>query len=142
MFTETEPDPTRPGMADDGALLRLSLTLDSLATGTLGILLAAGGPVLDGLLGIPVAVLVPLGLVLVVYAAELWFDVVRRPSPRNVWPVIALNMLWVSVSIVAVVADWLTLTAVGTVFVLLQAGAVTLFVALQLAGLRRVQSVS
>ena len=57
---------------DGGALLVRSLRLDALASGAMGVLLAAGGWLLDGPLGAPAAFLVPLGVFLVAYAALLW----------------------------------------------------------------------
>ena len=64
--------------------LRRSLLLDAAASGALGVLLAAGGAVLDGPLGIPAAVLVPVGGFLVLYAAALWLlgsrPRLRRPA--------------------------------------------------------------
>lgn len=51
--------------------------------------------------------------------------------------VIAGNALWVLASVVAVLADWLTLTSAGTVVTLAQAAAVAVLAEAQLIGLRR-----
>jgi hypothetical protein len=96
---------------DGGRLLRQSLKLDAVASGVLGVLLAAAGAVLDELLGIPAEVLVLVGGFLVVYAASLWFLGTRaRVSRPAVWVVVVGNLLWAAASIVArgrrlVVAD-------------------------------------
>lgn len=124
---------------DRGWPLRLSLRLDAAASGALGVLLAAGGGVLDELLGIPTAVLVAVGGFLVAYAAALWLigarPEVSRPAVRLV---AAGNLLWVAASVVAVVAGWWSPTALGTGLLIAQAAAVALFAGLQLTALRRV----
>lgn len=123
---------------DRDRLLRRSLYLDAVASGGLGLLLAAAGAMLDELLGIPAVALVPVGGFLVVYAAALWFVGSRpRVSRPAVWVVVVGNLLWVAASVVAVIAGWWSPTAAGTVFVLAQAVAVALFAELQFTGLRR-----
>lgn len=107
------------------------LRLDALMSGSSGLLLAVGGPLVDGLLGAPAAFLVPLGLLLVGYAAALEL-LARGGAPAGgVKLVIAANALWVVASIVAVLADLLTLTAMGTVVAVVQAAAVALLTELQ-----------
>ena len=124
---------------DRRALLRDSIRLDAVVTGAAGVLLAAGAPVLDGLLGVRPAVLVALGLFLIGYASAL-FVLARAGAPAPwVKAVIAANAVWVIASVVAVLADWLTLTALGTAFALVQAAAVALLAELQLIALRRSQ---
>jgi hypothetical protein len=113
------------------------IRVDALVSGATGLVLAAASPLLDGFLGIPIAVLVPLGLFLLAYAGDLVL-IVRRGAPRvAVMAVIAGNTLWVVLSVVAVAADWLTLTTAGTVVVLAQAAAVLVLAELQLLSLRR-----
>jgi hypothetical protein len=119
-------------------LLRRSLLLDAAASGALGVLLAAGGAVLDGPLGIPAAVLVPVGGFLVLYAAALWLLGSRpRLSRPAVKVVVAGNLVWVAASIMAAAAGWWSPTTLGTVLVVAQAAAVALFAELQVTGLRR-----
>ncbi|HET6749670.1 MAG TPA: hypothetical protein VFL71_10445 [Actinomycetes bacterium] len=123
---------------DGDRLLRRSLNLDAVASGGLGLLLAAAGSLLDEPLGIPASVLVPVGVFLVAYAAALWFVGSRpRVSRPAVWVVVVGNLLWVAASVVAAIAGWWSPTAVGTAFVLAQAAAVALFAELQFTGLRR-----
>jgi hypothetical protein len=88
---------SQPVGQDRGRLLRRSLLLDAVASGALGVLLVAAGPALDDLLGIPVAVLMPVGLFLVAYAALLWILGARRhlPTPAS-WAVVVGNLLWVA----------------------------------------------
>jgi hypothetical protein len=112
------------------------INLDALMSGASGLLLAAAAPLLDGLLGAPVAFLVPLGFVLIAYATALIL-VARAGAPATgVKAVVAVNALWVVASVAVVLADLLTLTATGTVITLLQATAVALLTALQLRSLR------
>jgi hypothetical protein len=127
-----------PGAAGRDRPLRLALRLDAAASGALGVLLAAGGALLDDLLGIPAAVLVPVGAFLVLYAAGLWLVGSRpRVSRPAVWAVVAGNLGWVAASVVAAAAGWWSPTAAGTVVLLVQAAAVAVFAELQLSGLRR-----
>jgi hypothetical protein len=126
------------GARDGQRLLRRSLRLDAAASGALGALLAAGGAALDGPLGIPAAVLVPVGGFLVLYGAALWLLGSRpRPSRPAVRVVVAGNLVWAAASVLVAVAGWWSPTTLGTVLVLAQAAAVVLLVELQLAGLRR-----
>lgn len=105
-------------MTDSTALLRLALKLDAV--------------------GAPVAVLVPIGLLLLAYAGAVWLIGTRaRISAVAVAAVIVINLLWVAESILTVAVDWLTLTAFGAVAVSAQAAAVLVLAAMQFAGLRR-----
>jgi hypothetical protein len=126
------------GAGDRERPLRRSLQLDAAASGALGVLLAAGGAVLDGPLGIPAAVLVPVGGFLVLYGAALWLlgsrSRLRRPA---VWVVALGNLVWVAASGLAVVAGWWSPTTLGTVLVVAQALVAALFAEVQLNGLRR-----
>ena len=121
-------------------LLRLALKLDAAASGALGVLALAAGPLLDDLLDAPLALLWPTGLFLVAYAAAIWTaasrPAVSRPAARSV---VMLNLLWVVASVVTVVAGWFSLNGLGTAFVLAQAAAVALFAGLQFLGLRHSQ---
>jgi hypothetical protein len=117
--------------------------LDAAASGGLGVLLAAGGALLDQLLGVPAAVLVGVGGFLVAYAAALWLIGSRPQVTRSAVRLVAAgNLLWVAASVVAVAAGWWSPTALGTGLMIAQAAAVALFAALQLTGLRRVHPAS
>lgn len=139
MTTHQAPSDLRPAVGEDRTrLLRLALKLDAVATGALGVMSLAAGPVLEGLLGTPLAVLWPLGLFLVAYAASIWIASTRPSVSRPAaWTVVAINLLWVIGSVAVVAAGWFPLTGLGTAFVLVQAAAVALFADLQFLGLRR-----
>jgi hypothetical protein len=144
-YVDRGSEQRRVGLADEhgdrGRLLRRSLLLDAAASGAMGVLLAAGGVLLEDPLGIPAAVLVPVGGSLLAYAAGLWLLGSRsRPSHPAVRVVVAGNLLWVAASVVAVVAGWWSPTGAGTAFLLLQAAAVAIFAELQVTGLRRARS--
>jgi hypothetical protein len=128
---------SRAAGQDHSKLLRRSLQLDAVASGGLGILLLVAGPTLDDLLRIPMAVLVPVGLFLIAYAAPLWIIGARHQVPvPAVWAVVIGNLLWVAASLVVVVAGWWSPSAAGTALVLAQAAAVVLFAVLQFLGVR------
>ncbi len=129
---QTQSGTRTPVDEDRGGLLRLALKLDAAASGALGVLSLAASPMLDALLGTPLALLVPVSLFLIAWAAALWV-MASRPQIGGaaVWAVILLNLLY-AVDGVAVVATGLfTLTTLGTAFVLVQVVAVTLFAAAQ-----------
>ena len=130
-----EPSTTR---GVPGRFLSLSLTLDAVASGALGLLFAAGAGALDPLLGIGSPWLLGLGVFLVVFAGGVRYaaaGVPTRLGPAHA--VVALNVLWVAASVTAVAAGWFDLTALGAGMVLLQAAAVALLMVLQATGLRR-----
>lgn len=125
------------GKQRDGLLL-LSFKLDAAASGALGVLTLVAGTVLDGLLGTPLALLVPVGLFLVAFAAFVWVVGTRpRINGTAAWSVVAFNLVWVLASIALVAAGPLPLTILGVAFVLAQAVAVFLFADPQFLGLRR-----
>jgi hypothetical protein len=125
---------------NDG-LLRLALRIDAVASGGLGLLAVVGVSALEGLLGVPSALLWSTGAGLVIWAAALWIAASRPIVSRAAaWTVVALNALWVVDSLATVAIGWLPLTALGTAFVLAQAVAVGLFAQAQLVGLRRARS--
>ena len=134
---------SQPAGQDHSRLLRRALQLDAVASGALGVLLVAAGPAVDDLLGIPVGVLMAVGLVLVAYATRLWIVGARRhlPTPAS-WAVVAGNLLWVAGSVLVVVAGWWPPTTAGTAFVVAQAAAVALFAVLQFLGLRASRAAS
>lgn len=127
-----------PAGEDSNGLLRLALKLDAVASGALGALLLVTATVLDDLLGIPLALLVPVGLFLLAYAAFVWIVGTRRRINRTAaWTVVVLNLVWVADSVVVVLAGPFPLTGLGVTFILAQAAAVLLFADLQFLGLRR-----
>ena len=129
-----------PAGEDSNGLLRLALKLDAVASGALGAILLVTATVLDDLLGIPLGLLVPVGLFLLAYAAFVWVVGSRpRINRKAAWTVVALNFVWVADSVVVVLAGPFPLTGLGVTFILAQAAAVVLFADLQFLGLRRAQ---
>src|SRR5262245_37643253 len=102
--------------------LRRALVLDAVATRSPPVLRTAPGGLIDGWLGLPVALLRGAGLVLVPYVA---FGVVvatrARIEPAAVWCIIACNVLWAVASLALLLSGQLAPTGLGIAFVLAQA---------------------
>jgi hypothetical protein len=93
---------------------------------------------LEGLLGVPAALLREAGLILVPYVAFVAYIGTRAcPPVPAVRAIIACNALWAAASIVLLTSGWIAPFALGYAFVMGQAFAVALFGVLQYAGLRR-----
>ena len=135
---QTQSGIRNPVDEDRDGLLRLALKLDAAASGALAVLSLVASSMLGDLLGIPLALLVPVGLLLVGWAAALWVIASRpRIGGVAVRVVILLNLLY-AVDVVVVVATGLfPLTASGIAFVLFKVFAVTLFAAVQFYALRK-----
>jgi hypothetical protein len=119
-------------------LLRSALKGDALACAASGAATLATAPLLGPLLGLPAALSLPLGVVLVGYAAAAWWVGTRADVPRRAaWACVAFNVLWIADSLALLASGWAPLTALGVGFVALQATVVAAFAALQVAGLRR-----
>jgi hypothetical protein len=120
------------------SLLRTALRLDAAVTGLNGAAYLAAAPLLDDVLGLSPALLRGTGVFLLLYAVAVWLvGAGRRISGGAVEAVIGLNVLWAAGSVVAVVTGFGSPTTAGAVWLVLQAGVVAGFAALQLAGLRR-----
>jgi hypothetical protein len=118
--------------------LRNVLLLDAAASGATGLLLIAGASLLDGLLGLPVALMREAGLILVPYVAFVAWVGTREMIARGaVWAVVAANALWAIASVGLLVSGWVAPTALGCAFVIAQAVVVALLGELQYAGLKR-----
>ncbi|MFD5252412.1 hypothetical protein ACFWM5_06135 [Streptomyces bobili] len=117
--------------AEPHSALRRFLALDAVVTGANGVAyLAASGP-LGRLLGVDSTLLLELGLVLTVYAAAVGLLASRaRPAVLPVKAVVEINLAWSVLSVLAL-ALWLSPTATGAVWTVLQAGTVAGFAALQ-----------
>ena len=143
MTTETLECAPRGAMRQgDDRLLRLALQFDEVATGAVGTRMLAAGAGLDDLLGTPLTLHVPAGLVLLAYAAALWAvgsrPVVSRPAARAA---VIIKLLWAVASVTLVAAGPFSLNALGRALLLAQAAAVALFADLQFLGPRRARSV-
>ncbi|GGW25931.1 MULTISPECIES: hypothetical protein [Streptomyces] len=117
--------------AEPHSALRRFLALDAVVTGANGVAyLAASGP-LGRLLGVDSTLLLEVGLVLTVYAAAVGLLASRaRPAVLPVKAVVEINLAWSALSVLAL-ALWLSPTATGAVWTVLQAGTVAGFAALQ-----------
>jgi hypothetical protein len=118
--------------------LRRALLLDAVASGATGLLaIAAAGP-LEGLLGLPAALLRGAGLVLVPYVAFVGWTGTRETISRPaVWAIIVANAAWAAASALLLVSGWVAPTALGYAFVIGPAVVVALLSELQYVGLRR-----
>ena len=115
--------------------LRTALRLDAAASGAMGVLLLVlSGPVEEHV-GLPVALSLTVGALLLAWAALVgWVSThLRRPWVREV---VALNVVYVALSVVFALSGWVSLTGLGVVFVLVQAAAVAVLTLLQVAGRR------
>ena len=123
--------------------LRNVLLLDAAASGATAALLIAGAGLLDGLLGLPVALMREAGLILVPYVAFVAWVGTRETIARGAaWAIIATNALWAIASVGLLVSGLVAPTILGTAFVIAQAAVVGLLGELQYAGLKRQTTVA
>lgn len=128
--------------SDPQTALRRFLALDAVVTGVNGLAyLAASGP-LARFLGVGSTLLLELGAFLVVYAAGVGL-LAARPSPAAlpVRAVVEANLAWAVLSCLAL-ALWLSPSAAGAVWTVLQALTVAGFAALQHIALKARQDMS
>lgn len=118
--------------------LRRALLLDAIASGATALLVIVAAGFLDGLLGLPAALLRGAGLVLVPYVAFVIYagtrEMISRPA---VWSIITANALWALASILLLLSGLVAPTLLGYAFVIGQAAVVALLGELQYIGLRR-----
>ncbi len=118
--------------------LRRALILDALASGATGLLMIAGAGLVEGLLGLPAALLRGAGLVLVPYVAFVIYTGTRETISRSaVWTIIVANVAWAAASALLLASGWVSPTALGYAFVIAQAVVVALLGEVQYMGLRR-----
>jgi hypothetical protein len=119
--------------------LRRVLIADAALTGATAVLLVAAATSLEGLLGLPAALLRGAGLSLVPFTALLLHLLRKDALPRGAaWFVIACNALWAVDSIILLMTGWVDPTLVGQVFVVAQALVVGALAEAQYVGLRAV----
>lgn len=124
-------------------LLRLTLKVDALAGGALGLLMALAAQPLGELFGLPFVLLLVAGIVLLPLALVLyWMSNQTVLSRTGVWAVIALNALWVVESVALLVTGYVQPTALGYAFVIGQALVVLLLAELEFFGLRRSETLA
>jgi hypothetical protein len=120
------------------SFLRVVLLGDAAASGATGLLVLIGGGFLEGLLGVPAALLRGAGLVLLPYVAFVVYVGTRERLTRPaVWAVIICNALWTAASVLLLMGPWIAPTALGYAFVIGQALIVALLGGLQYLGLHR-----
>ncbi|MET8832743.1 hypothetical protein ABZV78_02325 [Micromonospora sp. NPDC004540] len=122
----------------DAKLLRFALKQDAMGSGANGVVYLVVAAIFGELFGLPAALLYPIGVFLVAWAAAL-FLLASRPTVNRaaVGVVMAVNIAWVVASVELLIAGWFPLTGLGTALVIAQAAAVAGFTGLQFAGLRK-----
>ncbi|WP_119300418.1 hypothetical protein [Dongia deserti] len=120
------------------SLLRLALLADAIASGAMGVLLAAAAAPLADWLGLPLVLLRLVGLILIPYAGLLAYLGTRQATSRlPAQLIVAGNVLWVAGSILLLVTDLFSPTTLGMAFVIAQALVVAILAEAQFIGLRR-----
>ncbi len=115
--------------------LRTFLRLDAFASGGVGVLLLVLINPAEDELGLPVGFTIGAALVMIGWAAFVsWVSTTSSRALAN--EVVALNVVYVVISVVITVADWIDLTDLGVAFVLAQAAVVLGLTVGQYAGLR------
>ena len=117
--------------------LRNALLVDAAASGATGLLMIAGAGLLEGLLGLPAALLRGAGFVLVPYVAfVVWAGTREHIQGGAVWAIIIANAAWAIASVFLLIGT-LTPTLLGYAFVIGQALVVALLGEAQYVGLKR-----
>jgi hypothetical protein len=120
------------------SFLRRTLVADAAISGSTGLLMSVGAEALQGVLGVPAALLRYAGLSLLPFAALLvYLSRSDRLSRTAVWAIIGLNAAWVAGSVVLLVSGKISPSALGAAFIVVQAVAVALFAEMQYVGLRK-----
>jgi hypothetical protein len=136
-ISSATPTVATPARLRSLGLLRPALQLDAVVTGLNGAAYLAAAPVLTDVLGLPAGPLRAVGAFLLAYAAAVWLVGTRpRIDPRAAGAVVAVNVVWALDSVAVAALGWGSPTVAGTVWILLQAGVVGGFAALQWQGLR------
>ena len=118
--------------------LRIALVGDAVASGATGLLTGLGSGLLASLLGLPESLLRYAGLVLLPYAVVVaYLGIHGSLAAGAIWAVIAINAIWAADSALLLLSGWVTPTALGYAFVVLQAAVVAAFAEAQYLGLRR-----
>jgi hypothetical protein len=122
--------------------LRNALLIDAAVSGATGLLMIAGAGLLEGLLGLPAALLRGAGLVLVPYVAfVVWAGTRAHIASGAAWAIIIANAAWAIASAFLLMGT-LSPTLLGTIFVIGQALVVALLGEVQYVGLRRQSAVA
>jgi hypothetical protein len=120
------------------SFVRRILVADAAISGATGLLMLAGSGLLEGLLGVPAALLRYAGATLLPFAfAVAWLARRDDVSAAGVWAVIAANALWAVDSVALLFTGWVAPTPLGYGFIIFQAVVVAAFAELQFVGLRK-----
>ncbi|MEQ1686609.1 MAG: hypothetical protein ABL916_23400 [Burkholderiaceae bacterium] len=131
-------EPVMSNLIQPSVFLRRALVADALVSAAAGAVMALGANLLQGLLAIPSALLLPAGLAFFPYAAYLLWLATRRAVPRAaVWVPIVLNVLWAVECVLFAFNASPPPTLLGEAFIASQAIAVLVFAGLEYSGLRR-----
>lgn len=124
-------------MSATTSFLRKVILADAAASGAMGLLLLAAAGPLAPLLGVPAALMQPVGAFLLLWSGALVLLLRRATLPAGaVWLVAAINAAWVIDSVLVMVLGWLQPTPLGVAFILAQAAVVAMFALLQARGAR------
>jgi len=116
--------------------LRHVLWADAIASGATGLMMIAGGGLLESLLGLPSTLTREAGIALVPFAAVVAVVATRaRISRVAVWVIIAANAAW-TIGSFGLLAGGVATTALGCAFVIAQALVVAILAELEYAGMR------
>ena len=120
-------------------LLKNALHGNALFSGTSGLVALLAAQSLAAFTGIESpSIFVVLGIVLILYAVDLWWVASRETINRHLaWAAILLDVLWVIGSVAILLFGWLPLTVAGSWTIALLAEVVAIFAVLQFIGLRR-----
>ncbi len=122
-------------MNPNSNLLRRALLANAIFSALSGVILLLASKRLAQLLGTSVS-LVPIGVMLLIYAAGLLWNARRENISRmEAWIAVILDVAWVAGSAIIIFAG--VLTATGNWMVAIVADVVLLFAVLQLIGLRK-----
>ena len=124
---------------DPSTLLRRALVANALFSMASGALLALGARPVASFLGLDaVLILTVVGVVLLLYAVDLYYVATRPTINRTAaWIAVALDLLWVAGSAAILLGGWLPLTSGGKWAVGIVAELVFLFTVFQYLGIRR-----
>jgi hypothetical protein len=125
------------------SFLRRVLKIDAVTSGISAALMLLTADEASKWLGLPVSLLVGAGLVLIPFAAFVFYVATRPIIARGaVWTVIALNVLWLIDSVLTIVAGWTQPTELGTAVVIAQAVGVAVLAELEYLGLKRAPAIT
>lgn len=135
MSTQTAVQHTQ----DRFSTLRRAIQSNGAFSALSGLVLALGGKTVAAFIGLESsAILTGLGIVLMVYAVDLFWVASRPEIDRRLgWTAVILDVAWVVASYAILLIGWPSLTVAGKWTIALLAEAVGIFAIWQYVGLRR-----